>query len=306
MPINFTHLAAFHAVAEEGHFTRGADRLSVSQPAVSKQIAELERAMGVELFARGGRRVVLTDAGRTLHAYARRIFALADEAHAALADLSRLRRGRLRIGATPTIGTYFLPQLLVYFRRQFPEIALTVDVHHASELEAKTLDGRLDCLLTTAEPNEPALRATCFMQQKRVVVSAGPAAAKKPVSLREAASWAWVVREAGAIDRTAVERSFAFAGCPITPALTLATTEAVKQAVLAGLGVAALPEMAVRSEIRDGSLRVVPVKGMDLDQQIFWVERAELQRSKAAQAFWCIVEHAAAGKLPQPRPVKRG
>src|SRR3954471_19752448 len=102
MSLGFTQLAAFRAVADHGSVGRGADALMVSQPAVSKQIKELEKSLGVVLFERHARGVRLTDAGELLAGYARRIFALADEAEEAIEDLQGLRRGRLRIGATPT------------------------------------------------------------------------------------------------------------------------------------------------------------------------------------------------------------
>src|SRR3954453_17075083 len=109
MSISFTQLAAFRAVADKGSVGRGADALMVSQPAVSKQIKELERSLGVVLFERHPKGVRLTDAGELLAGYARRIFSLIDEAERAVDDLQSLRRGKLSIGASPTLGTYFLP-----------------------------------------------------------------------------------------------------------------------------------------------------------------------------------------------------
>src|SRR5437764_193054 len=103
MPINFTQLAAFHAVAEAGGVVRGAERLMVSQPAVSKQLRQLERALDVKLFERTARGVKPTEPGQLLAGYASRIFALADEAERAVGDLGSLRRGRLAIGASPMI-----------------------------------------------------------------------------------------------------------------------------------------------------------------------------------------------------------
>src|SRR5688500_17274812 len=103
MALNLQHLAVFHAVAESGGVTSGADRLMVSQPAVSKQLRQLERELRITLFERQGRGVRLTEAGRVLSEYARSIFALAAEAESAVADVGALRRGRLTVGATPTI-----------------------------------------------------------------------------------------------------------------------------------------------------------------------------------------------------------
>src|SRR5262249_51830476 len=109
MSMNLNHLAIFHAVAEAGSMTRGAELLAISQPAVSKQVQELENALGVHLFDRIGRRVRLSQAGEILADYARRLFALANEAESAIADVRGVRRGRLLVGASTTIGTYLLP-----------------------------------------------------------------------------------------------------------------------------------------------------------------------------------------------------
>src|SRR5215813_5814325 len=104
--MNLNHLAIFHAVAQTGSTTRGAERLDISQPAVSKQVQELESALGVHLFDRIGRQVRLSQVGVVLADYAQRLFALAQEADEALADVRAVGRGRLAIGASTTIGTY--------------------------------------------------------------------------------------------------------------------------------------------------------------------------------------------------------
>src|SRR5262245_66208098 len=109
MSMNLNHLAIFHAVAQAGSMTLGAERLDISQPAVSKQVRELESALGVHLFDRIGRRVHLSQAGEILADYARRLFALAHEAEEAMADVRAVGRGRLVIGASTTIGTYLRP-----------------------------------------------------------------------------------------------------------------------------------------------------------------------------------------------------
>src|SRR5687767_9056512 len=120
--MKFGHLAIFRAVATSETMTAATERLMVSQPAASKQLAQLERAVGATLVDREPRGVRLTDAGRTLAAYAERIFALADEAERAVRDASFVRSGRVAVGATPTLGAYVLPGVLVHFRRRFPLI----------------------------------------------------------------------------------------------------------------------------------------------------------------------------------------
>jgi DNA-binding transcriptional LysR family regulator len=128
--MNLNHLAIFHAVAQAGSMTRGAERLDVSQPAVSKQVRELERALDVSLFDRVGRRVRLSQAGETLADYARRLFALARAAEEAMADVRAVGRGRLVIGASSTIGTYLLPGVVAEFWRRHPRVELLVEIEN--------------------------------------------------------------------------------------------------------------------------------------------------------------------------------
>src|ERR1700691_5629275 len=122
MELNLGHLAVFHAVAEEKSISRGAERLLVSQPAVSKQVRLLEQSVAATLLERTPRGVRLTEAGAILAGYARRIFAVQAEAIRALEELRGLQRGRLAIGASTTIGVYLLPEIFVEFRRPFPPI----------------------------------------------------------------------------------------------------------------------------------------------------------------------------------------
>src|SRR3954471_20047923 len=141
MDLNLNQLALFHAVADAGGVTRAAERVMVSQPAVSKQVKELERSLGTRLIERHGRGVRLTEAGRVLAEYARRIVALAEEAQAAITDLDSLRRGTLALAVTPTLGTYFLPDALVYFRRRFPGIRVDVETADVARLRSRFVGG---------------------------------------------------------------------------------------------------------------------------------------------------------------------
>src|SRR5262249_48150999 len=135
--MNLNHLAIFHAVAQTGSMTRGAERLDISQPAVSKQVQELERVLGVHLFDRIGRRVRLSQAGEILADYARRLFALAHEAEEAMADVRAVRRGRLMIGASTTIGTYLLPRVLAELARRHPEVEVLVAIENTEQIHRR-------------------------------------------------------------------------------------------------------------------------------------------------------------------------
>src|SRR5687767_133245 len=159
MPLSFSQLAAFRAVADAGSVGRGAEKLFVSQPAVSKHIRQLERALGVTLFDRTPKGVRLTPAGELLADYARRIFMLAEEAEQAVADLRGLRRGRLAIAASPTLGVYFLPEPLVHFRRTFPNVTVNVEVENSPVLQRRLLDGDVELGFSEVEPRRPEIES---------------------------------------------------------------------------------------------------------------------------------------------------
>jgi len=144
MSMNLNQLRVFHAVAKGGSFTQAAQALSITQPAVTVHIRELERYYGVRLFDRGGRRVKLTDAGQTLFEYAQRIFTLAEEAEHALENVRSLRAGRLQILGSLTVGAYYLPPVINLFKAKFPEIQSSLSVDNSQHVvERSRASGRM-------------------------------------------------------------------------------------------------------------------------------------------------------------------
>ena len=303
MPINPTHLAAFHAVAEAGSVTLGAERLMVSQPAVSKQVKELERALQTRLFDRWAKGVRLTASGEVLADYARRVFGLLAEAEAAMADASAMRRGSLAVGASPTLGTYLLPRALVYFRRRFPGVSLRLEVENSHVLRGRLLDGSLDLGLTEADVSWPDLETRVLMQDELVPIAPPrhPLARKRNVTPEMLCREPFVVRDTGSATRSLVERSLAAAGHAITPVLSLGSTEAVKQAVAAGMGVAMVSRLAVAGDVAAGRLVVLKVNGLTVRRPVYDVRPRGRSESKAAAAFRCILKHAVRGTLPERR-----
>src|SRR5262249_37355403 len=160
--MNLNHLAIFHAVAQTGSMTVGAERLDISQPAVSKQVRELESSLHVGLFDRVGRRIRLTQAGEILADYARRLFALAHEAEEAMAEVRAVRRGRLVIVASTTIGSYLLPAVVAEFWRRHPEVELLVHVENTERVQRRLADHELDVGLTEGFVEEEELDAETF------------------------------------------------------------------------------------------------------------------------------------------------
>jgi len=169
--MNLNHLAIFHAVAQEQSISAGAERLCISQPAVSKQLQEFERTLGAPLFDRLPRGVRLTEAGRLLETYAKRLFALESEAETALSELRGLEKGRLVIGASMTIGGYLLPRIVVEFNQRYPGIQVFVEIANTEDIQQRVLDSELDIGLTEGLLEHPELDASVFYEDEMVVIA---------------------------------------------------------------------------------------------------------------------------------------
>lgn len=293
--MNFTQLSAFYAVAEEGSVGRGAERLMVSQPAVSKQIKQLERSLDVKLFERTPKGVRPTRAGELLADYARRIFSLADEARQAVDDLQGLRRGSLSIGASPTLATYFLPDVLVRFRRRFPAIGLRLEIEKGEALQQRLMDGAIEFGLSEVASQYPQVEQKTFMHDRLIAIAPRrhPLARKRTVSLRGLLEFPFIVREAGSGTKSLVEKALAARGLDVRPTLSLSSTEAIKRAVSAGMGVAIVSEMAAGSDIAGRKLAALNVQGLPIQRPIYHLRVMRRGESKAAQAFMCLVAQAA-------------
>ncbi|MGH9418170.1 MAG: LysR family transcriptional regulator [Terriglobales bacterium] len=292
--LNLHHVRLFAAAAEHGNVSAAAARLRLSQPALSKQVQELEAALGVRLLERLPRGVRPTAAGELLAGYARQIGALAEEAEGALADLRGLRRGRLRLGASMTIGVYLLPRLVAGARQRWPGLDIDCEIGNTDAVQRGLVERRLDLgLVEGPGPREEQLASRTFQRDAMIVV-ASPALRPWPRSLAQLAAAPWVMREPGSGTRAVAERALARLGVRLHPAWTFNNPEAIQQAVLAGLGVALMPQVAVASALAEGRLRQVPVPGLTLRRPL----RAQWLRPRpltpAAAAFLASL-HPAAG-----------
>jgi DNA-binding transcriptional LysR family regulator len=289
--MNLNHLAVFHAVAQTGSMTLGAERLDISQPAVSKQVQELEHALSVHLFDRIGRRVHLSQAGEILADYARRLFALAHEAQEAMADVRAAGRGRLVIGASTTIGTYLLPGVLAEFWRRHPRVELLVEIENTEQVHRRLARLELDVGLTEGFVEEEDLDAEIFHRDELVVI-APPShrlAGKPRVSLSALQEEPFILREPGSGTRAVEERALACLKLPVRVAMALGSTEAIKRVVAESVGLAIVSRLAVHGECAAGTLAVLPVAGLHIERPLHLVRRKGRRDGPALQAFCAVL-----------------
>lgn len=304
--MNRNHLALFRAVAEAGGFSRAADVVHVSQPAISMQVAELEEALGTPLFDRLPRGVRLTDAGTVLLSYARRIAALEGEAERAMRELRGLERGRLAVGASLTIGGYLLPAVLGEFRRRHPGVELQLIIDNTEAIKSQLVDGTVDLGLTEGTlPRDEQIHSRVFQEDELIVIAPAkhPLAAKpkgksrpRAVSARQLCAQGLILREPGSGTREVFLRALSDAGsAPGEVVLTLANVEAIKRAVIAGLGLAVVSRLCVTTELASGVLVEVPVRDLKLRRSWYELTLRGRQRSPSVQAFIALL-----AKLPRP------
>ncbi|GAX88537.1 selenium metabolism-associated LysR family transcriptional regulator [Effusibacillus lacus] len=256
-------LLVFVTVVEKKNFSRAAESLNMTQPAVSQQIHSLEDHYGVKLFERNSKRVELTRAGEILHDYAVQILNLHQEARQAINDLVGLVTGKLMIGASLTIGEYVLPRLLAVFTRQFPDVEVAVSIGNTEVIADNALNSRIDVGLVEGPVNPANLMITPFLEDEMVLIvpSRHRLASVDTAETSDLSNETFIVREVGSGTRYVVEEVFRTLEFHPKREIQFGSTQAIKEAVEAGLGVAFISKWSIQKEIQLGTLSAVRVKG---------------------------------------------
>jgi DNA-binding transcriptional LysR family regulator len=294
-------LAYFVAVAETRHFTRAAARERVAQPSLSKQIQTLERELGAPLFSRARGNVALTPAGEALLPVARRILADVETARLDVQDLVGLRRGRVRLGATPSLCTGLLPDVLGHFRERYPGISLVIEEGGSRDLIRHLAVGSLDLALIILRPqaHDPALSATPLLREDLVVASAGsfPATAARIADLRDGPM---VMFRDGYDLRDVTVAACRAEGFEPRYAVEGGEMDAVLRFVQAGLGSAVVPSMVVAGR---AEFRATPFVRPGLTRTVALAHRRDVEPPRAARAFQSTLL-AQLGSAPLPPGVE--
>jgi DNA-binding transcriptional LysR family regulator len=281
-------LRIFVEVAERQHLTQAAAVLALTPSAVSASIRVLEERYGTPLFNRIGRRIETNEAGQIFLVEARATLASARAAELTLAELGGLKRGTLRIRASQTIASYWLPPLLVRFRQAYPLIELDLAVGNTGQVAQTVLDGGADLGFIEGHIDAPSLAVETIAEDRLVAVVAPghPWAGGGRLAPARLLESRWIMRERGSGTRSAFEEMLRHAGIDpqaLDVALTLPSNEAVRSAVLAGPFAAVVSELVVASHIGAGLLRKA---GIDLPMRAFYMLRHEARyKSRASLAM---------------------
>ena len=295
------HLQVFHAVATYRSYSRAArEALHISQPAVSKHVQALEASLGVKLFHRVGREIALTEAGDIVLRYAQQMQALTDETHQALRDLQGLQRGSLHIGASATAGTYLLPSILAAFSQRYPGIELAMDVTNTEQVVSGLLARQWTLGFAGNVPEHPVFHVQPYCRDPLVLmVPPGHRLARqKTVSLSDLTGETWVLREPGSASRQVVEQALTTHGMAWQGHLHMPNNEAMKQAIMAGLGIGMVSRLAVMLEVQHGLLCEISVVDLQIGRQISVIYRTDVALSAAARAFLDVLSQQEATIKP--------
>ncbi len=295
--MELAQLEAFLAVAEERSFSRAAQRLGRTQPAVSQVIQKLEADIGEVLFERALREATLTAAGEVLRDYARRLLHMREEAASAVAELRSLERGRLTLAANEYTCLYLLP-VLDRFREQLPQITVTVQRSLASNIPKDLLARSAEMGVLSFRPNEEEFRSiVVYTDELALVMSPGHALARrKRVRIADLGAESFVAHNVPSPLRRQVIEAFDRHGTPLNIGVELPSIEAVKRFVALGNGVALVPALAAARELEIGELVKVPVPELKIERHLRLVHRTRTALSYAAVAFLKTVRACAAEK----------
>jgi DNA-binding transcriptional LysR family regulator len=307
--LTLRQLRVFDAVARHLSYTRAAQELFLSQPAVSMQIKQLEENVGLPLFEQLGRRVYLTEAGRELFAYSHSIAQQLDEAEAVMEELKGVRRGKLKVSVAST-ANYFATRLLAAFAKEHEGVTVSLDVTNRRGLLNQLAANETDLVIMGRPPADLNLVTEAFMDNPLVVIApAGhPLVGRKDIPVSRLQEETFVVRERDSGTRIAMERFFHELGIELTTGMEMTSNEAIKQAVEAGLGLGIVSIHTLELELQSGRLAILDAQHFPIMRHWYVVHRKGKRLSAAAETFkrFLLVQTAdQAGQVRAVVPARR-
>ena len=290
--MDLPQLEMFLAVAEEGSFTRAGDRLHVSQSAVSRQVALLERELGGRLFHRDGKRTSLTHAGEILAATASGISRQLADVASQISDVHGLRRGRLRLAGGMSVCMYILPRLLKRYRALHPEVDLRVTSGTSEAVLQKLVSHEVDLALLTLPVLERDMEVVPVLKEEMVAVAAPghPIVARPTVDPRELARYPLILYEMGSRTREAVENLLREQNVRYEVAMETENAEIIKAMVANGNGITVLSHATVASDVRHRRLAFARLRGRKVYRETGWVYLKSDYRPRAVSEMLRVFE----------------
>jgi DNA-binding transcriptional LysR family regulator len=294
MSLNLHLLRLFATVVRAGSFSRAADLLHISQPAISKGVRDFELQVGCRLLDRTSKGVRPTREGQALARHAETLFAAERVAEDELRALRSLDSGFLRIGASTTIATYMIPQHLGIFHRAYPGIDLHVISANTSDIADLMLAHEIDIALVEGPvENESLVSLPWRTDVMRLIVSSDHhfVSAPSPIDCNLLENEILIVREPGSGTREVVAQALTAKSIEPRRTLEIGSTEAIKQAVAAGVGVAIVSIAAVQDQLQLGRLKAIPMRGVDIERTLWQLKSPGRLDVPAVNAFERIIRN---------------
>lgn len=303
--VTLRQLKVFEAVARHLNYSRAAQELHLSQPAVSMQMKQLEGSAGMPLLEQVGKKSFLTEAGREMQHYARSITQQLKEAAEALTELKDARRGQLQLTIIST-AKYFAPKFVAKFCRRHSGVTLKLDVCNRATLLERLARNETDLVIMGHPPQGLDLTLQPFAPNPHVIVAAPEHALARAhrVALKRIAGETFLLRERGSGTRLLMERVFAEHGLAVNASMEIGSDETIKQAVMAGMGIGFLSSHTVQIELQARRLVMLDVVGFPIVRNWYIVHRTDKRLSPVARAFKEFLLGETAG-LPQGGPGAR-
>jgi DNA-binding transcriptional LysR family regulator len=313
MDVNLSSLRTFLAVARHRGISRALGEIHLTQPAVSRQILGLEESLGTRLFVRKGRFLTPTEAGLILEQYAIRVFQVLDEAQEEIDGLKGLIRGHLRISAATTVGIYMIPDVLGEFKSEHPGIEINLSISNKEEVLRQVKDDLVDLGFAGLPIPYKELAWEPYMEDDMVLIVSPRhrLATRDSVTAKELSDEVVILRETGSGTREIVEGELRRAGLSLMNTMELGSTEGIKKAVAADLGISIVSSRAVTLEVMIGSLSTVRVSDLSFRHSIFMVYLRDKPLSSAVEGFRRFVsdrpyKQGRAADLPAPSSRGKG
>jgi len=290
--LNLKQLEAFYLVVKTGSYTKAADELNVTQPAVTMQVKSLERSLNLKLIEQLGKKIQLSEAGELLYQYAGKIFDLVDEASEKMGDFKKLMRGTLKIGTTKNYARYIMPSLLSEFQRRFPRTKVILDEGNSEDMARSVLEMKNELALISQLNLDRRIK-TLFFSTVEFVLVASPEhrfSQRKSVSLRELNGEPVILREKGSGSRSAILRKFQEYGIWPSVIIEASSLDFIVGYVKHNKGVSFMFEPDIKEELEKGALRVIPIEEGNIIFFTDLIYDGEKSLSPPAQAFTKMVQ----------------
>jgi DNA-binding transcriptional LysR family regulator len=296
MIMDVRDLEVFLAVVKHLNYTHAGEEVHLSQPSVSVRIRRLEEELQVKLFHCVGKKVVLLEAGRLLEPYAHHVVTALDNAQQAIKEFQGLELGSLRIGASTTPGMYLAPRIIAKFHSQHPKITICLSIKNTGQVEEGIIKNEFDLGFVGGHLISDEIEMLPWLTDELVLVVPpdNPLARRKQIKVSHLANEQFICREPGSATRAVVERNLRELNLPLEAAVELGNPEAVKQAVIGGLGIAFLSKFAIEMELKAKSLIAVKIRGVRINRELKIIHPKGRHLGRAVIA---LIE--AAQQLPQ-------